>query len=350
MAYVYYIPVLLIPAVILVFRKNERRNDIALYVSAVSIFLILALRSFSLGIDIHIYEYIFEISKTVSLKDLMNGYTGMEIGYIFLNWLVSRTAGSFRVFLIVQSLVCVSSYVFLCKKYSVSPVVTLFIICCVGMIDFPIDIIRQSLATAILIFSLPQVEKKNPWLFVAFVILASLFHKIAILFLVVFPLTLIKPSRKWIIAFSAASLTLCFLTPFLFNTVGTKIMSLFGKGYAMGKPEMREMIFIIIGIIVFLLVVTDFSKEIPRKNSFGIWPFLMSLPLLIISIYVHIISRAAMFIFFPFVGTVIPNYLRFSRFEKYEKWIIYAICVCFFAYFIFRLKDTYVVPYIFLNS
>ena len=146
LAYMYYIPILSIPLTCLIFRNNEKKNDIALFVSATTVFLLLALRSYSLGVDIVVYKDVFEYLKTFSFGNMIKGspVKSMEPGYIWLNWIIAKTTGSFRVLLVIQSLLCVSSCVFLCRKYSVNPVISFFLLCCSGIIDFPIDIIRQS--------------------------------------------------------------------------------------------------------------------------------------------------------------------------------------------------------------
>ncbi len=342
---IYFIPAFIIPPLYFALKSKEHRDDVILGISAILTFFVLVLRSETLGNDVPAYKAVFESLKNLSLMDAIKS-NYMEKGYLILNWVIAKTTGSFRVLLIVQALLCLSADVFLVKKYSTFPAFSMLIILCIGMVDFPVDIIRQSMATAILLFSLPQIEKKKPILFVLFILLASSFHHISLLFLLVFPASLLKINRKTIIIFTAVSLTLFFVTPFLFNTIGAKIMALFNKSYTLQEMEMREATFIILGIIAFILVTVDFSAEIPREESFTIWPFLLSLPLIIISSYVYIISRAAMFMFFPFVGIVLPNLLKYNKYEKMTKWFELGICLCFMAYYVFRMHGSYLVPYI----
>lgn len=343
---VYFIPAFVIPPLYFVFKDRKYRDEIIIGFSIILTFLILVLRSETLGNDVPVYRKVFEELKSYRLFDAIKSYS-VEPGYLILNWVVAKITGSFRVLLIIQAILCLSADVFLVKKYSSFPIFSMLIIMCIGMIDFPIDIIRQAMATAILFFSLPQIEKKKPVLFVFFILLASSFHYISILFLLVFPATLLKINRKTIIVFTVISLSLFFVTPFLFNTIGKRIMTLFNKSYnTLQEMEIREASFLILGIIAFLLITVDFSVEIPRKESFTIWPFLFSLPLIIISSYVYIISRAAMFIFFPFVGVVLPNMLKYNKYEKLTKWFELGICLCFMAYYVFRMHDSYLVPYI----
>ena len=342
---IYFIPAFIIPPLFFALKNKEHRDEVVIGISAVLTFFVLVLRSDSMGNDVPVYKAVFESLKNLSFMDAIRS-NHMEKGYLILNWVVAKVTGSFRVILIIQALLCLSADVFLVKKYSTFPAFSMLIILCIGMVDFPVDIIRQSMATAILLFSLPQIEKKKPIIFVLFVLLASSFHHISLLFLLVFPASLIKINRKTIIVFTVISLSLFFVTPFLFNTIGVKIMALFGKGYALQEMEMREVTFIILGIIAFILITVDFNAEIPREESFTIWPFLLSLPLIIISSYVYIISRVAMFMFFPFVGIVLPNLLKYNKYEKMTKWFELGICLCYMAYYVFRMHGSYLVPYI----
>lgn len=342
---IYFIPAFIIPPLYFALKNKQYRDDIIIGIAASLTFFLLVLRSETLGNDIPAYKAIFDEIKNLDfLAAIKTNY--MEPGYLILNWFIAKVTGSFRVLLIVQALLCLSADVFLVKKYSSFPAFSMLIILCIGMVDFPVDIIRQSMATAILLFSLPQIEKKRPLLFLLFVLLASSFHYTSLLFLVVFPASLIPLNRKTIIAVTVISLSLLFITPFLFHTVGEKIMALFNKSYTLQEMEMREVTFIILGIIAFILITVDFSSEIPRTESFIMWPFLLSLPLIIISFYVYIISRVAMFMFFPFVGIVLPNMLKYNRFEKMTKWFELGICMCFMAYYVFRMYGSYLVPYI----
>jgi len=342
---IYFIPAFIIPPLYFALKNKEHRDDIVLGVSVVLTFFLLVLRSESLGNDVPTYKAVFEELKNYGfLQAIKTNY--MEPGYLILNWVVAKVTGSFRVILIIQALLCLSADFFLVRKYSTFPAFSMLIVMCIGIIDFPVDIIRQSMATAILLFSLPQIEKKKPLLFIVFVLLAASFHYTSLLFLLLFPASLLPINRKTIIAFTVISLSMFFVTPFLFNTIGAKIMTLFGKSYTLEEMEMREVTFIILGIIAFILVTVDFSAEIPREESFTIWAFLFSLPLIIISSYVYVISRVAMFMFFPFVGIVLPNLLKYNKYEKMTQWFELGICLCFMAYYVFRMHGSYLVPYI----
>lgn len=165
--------------------KDQRvSNSYFLNVSFFLIFLLCALRDYSVGRDIMGYIEVYKESSLFDLGDFSWIY--MESGYILLMQICSLIGFSSRFFLILIYGLMLYPIYYIIKKYSEDKLLSVIIFICYQFLVFDLSGIRQGLATSICLMSLSYAMtiKKVDWIkFLLIVLLASTIHRSSLIFL-----------------------------------------------------------------------------------------------------------------------------------------------------------------------
>lgn len=167
-------------------KKSER---IILQLGMFAIFLLLALKKETVGIDIVGYKEQYILSAAVPWAN--TSYVYFEPGYIQLMKFFSKLGLDFQFFAAVIYAVCCSAYYRFIKRYSRNTALSLLIFICYQFLVFYTSGLRQALAMAICIYAYLLLDSKwgKGWqryaASVLMVILAATVHRSALLFLVV---------------------------------------------------------------------------------------------------------------------------------------------------------------------
>lgn len=341
---IYFFLLLISPIVLVIFRKKENAEKLALLITCIVVFLLLALRSKFTGVDLEAYYGMFETMKEYSFIDVLKDFrvlrkgklVGSEWGYTFFTWIFARSGMGFQALLAVQSAFCVFSIYHFISKYSQKPSLSIVIIIAFGLIDYCYCIIRQAMAFAILLFCVDFIEKRNFPICVLLIFIATLSHQTALAFIVALPLCFL-PINWWTsLIFMGLSFLILPLFPLL-NKLVVKVMKGFyhSTGYLSQGFEFGELIFILIAVALFMTFFYAKKKEIPLKDRFIYWTFMLTIPLESIAMYMPIIARLVTLTFLPFASVGITNAFLDKEKEagKVEKVLMVAIFVASCAYY-----------------
>lgn len=168
--------------------NGEKKQNKLLFMLFIMIFLIYSLRSTSVGRDIAGYmETYIEAGK----HDIFSlDYVYFENGYtLFIN-ICSNMGISFQWFLVITSIIILLPIYYFIKLYSDDKVLSCLIYVCYMFFEFNLTGLRQAIATSIVLlgFILLFNNKRLRLLkYILCVLLASTFHKSALLSLVFIP-------------------------------------------------------------------------------------------------------------------------------------------------------------------
>lgn len=242
--------------------------------------LILGLRGENVGEDTAHYIDIFERVNHISWKTLFTSGTdivyetiwnvdrSMEVGYLLLNKIVRIfTANAQWLLIIIAFATCYLMAKFVsdnCKNVFFPT----YIILCESFYMQSFNLARQTLAISIGLQAytiLKENSNHSTIKAVVMIIIAFLFHKSAIVLLLLIPLWLIKDNRKWMKYIIMGSV----LTPFFLTTVSKLILIVVPRyaGYFENNYwEANIGGIIILWIIELFMIVYIFGKY---KNSDG---------------------------------------------------------------------------------
>ena len=190
--------------------ENGKKNKIIISIFFSFLFIMLCLRSKKIGTDTHVYIETFERVGKTQWRDIFIGKDRMEIGYLFLNKIIYLLfGGNKQCFLLIMALICVTPIAVLFYKNSENACLTIAIFLILPNFAMLFSGIRQAIAISIGCISYGCLKKKRFILFVVTVFIACLFHKSAIILLILYPIYYAKITKEW----------LFFIVPLFFCTL-----------------------------------------------------------------------------------------------------------------------------------
>lgn len=155
--------------------------------------------NYQMGTDWLQYQKIYDIIiKNYELKDiLLNKIILMEKAYIMLNVLGNILGLNYEFFMGFLLLFCITSILVVGKNRSRNKYIFIFIIFTNYLLTYSLEpVIRQMIAISILSLGYKYIERRKILNYFIIVVLASLFHKSAILGVFLYYLTKIKLTFK----------------------------------------------------------------------------------------------------------------------------------------------------------
>lgn len=163
-------------------RLDPRNNGSKLFLVVVSAQL-LAFVSFSpIVSDAVVY------ADAASVGD----YDGWEPGWGVFSALVWQCVPDAKALVVATSFVLTVSCALFAWVHSRNMALTMFLFVVTGIWGLSFYVLRQSLALAILLFSVRFVERRRPVVFLLLVLLAAQFHQTAYAFLLIYPLSFFR--------------------------------------------------------------------------------------------------------------------------------------------------------------
>ncbi len=354
--WIYLLVYLSIPIWNRVFKKN-RIAFIA--VVATEMFLILALRAPTLGVDLNNYSggyrYISSLSfvdmikrlRFISAANLIPPYS-YESGYVLMNWLLSRCGIGFHGFLIVYAAFTMFSHSLLIYRYSDKPWLSMAIFMSLGMYEYFFGILRQSIAVSIMLLTLPAIKERKPLKFFGALLVAFLFHRSSIIFLPLYFFGRIRHTKKFFrLYFVGYALELAVLAVSLKYAI-EPILRLLGKHYSIGDFKMNNLILLMLFIAAAAYFATDFDKTFYDKDHNLITAgYMLGIFVQIFGFYMEILSRAAIGYYLIFAAVLIPNVItKYKKYPQLAKLGTLAVYLFLFAFYIYRLSSSVIVPFV----
>jgi len=191
--------ILIISLYLILFKTDKIKNPKKTFCILIFIIfsLIQGLRSFNIGNDTSNYVKFFEISKGMSVTDIIfMKQWSIEPGYGLLMKICASINFTPQMFLLVVAIIINGGLMYFIYRYSDNPLISVIIFMGVEFFTLSFTALRQMIAVIILLNSYKYIEKENLIKFVFMVILATTFHKTAIIFLLIYLFRNIKINLK----------------------------------------------------------------------------------------------------------------------------------------------------------
>ena len=354
---------------------GKLRKKTGIVVICIQLFLILALRADSLGVDLDNYiggyEYISQLSflnmwsrlHLFKIAELVYPYS-YESGYVLLNWLCSHIGLSFHSFLVLNAgIIVVSLYSFV-KKYSNIPWISFVLFIGLGMFEYSFGILRQTIAVAILMQSAKYIKSQKLIKFLCVVLLAFTFHRVSIIFVPLYFLYKVRVTKNRMITWTFASLILMVISNFIYRSIIEKILLLIGKTrYLKADFKMNNQIILMLAIMVIIIMFIKEKMFDNDVNKLCMWGFMCAIPIEIVGMNNDGFARSVE-IFYIFVILLLPNIIynygkncrvdergkdiyRYDRNIYNTKIIITAVLyLLVFGFMIYQFNASAIAPYI----
>lgn len=184
-------------------RKTNKYHNFCIAIGILILASMAGLRALSVGTDVTAYGYrFFWAASQCGFSDLENLFSysvsgqTYEKGYVLFNFIVSRVTNSLNIWLFCLAL---ATLVFVYKALSqMKDRFPLWL----GMLAWlllyyneSLNLMRQSLAGAIILFAFPYIEKRKPFKYFIWILIATMFHSGAIVAIVFYIISVILNSR-----------------------------------------------------------------------------------------------------------------------------------------------------------
>jgi len=244
---------------------NYSRYKIFVWLSGfLLIFLVLALRADYIGNDLKAYIPLFDNINSSSVL------RGLEPGYILLNHCIGDFTTNHSIFLAIIAFISVFPISILIKKYSSDIVFSYIIYVSFIIYHFSFSGLRQAVALGIIAVSYVFINEKKLGLFIGTVIIASVFHTSAIIFIVAYPLCnwLKMSNGKYILA----SIIGIIIVLSLSSVLAYVVPLVFGDGKYMGYLKYEvipsyNLLIVVFGIFLFTFLAKTPSKSLQNNRA-----------------------------------------------------------------------------------
>ncbi len=310
--------------------------------------LVLALRNYVMGIDLiglyrNGYLYQFLAIQNFGFKEIFTTkILNFEQGYIVFNKLLSLFSKDVQTLIIGCAIFTIAPISYFIYKESEKPMESFLIYLGLPCFVFAFSGLRQSLAIGICTLSLIFVRNKKPFKFILVVLIALLFHKSAILFLVVYPVYHFRFTDK----IRIASLIVIPVV-YIFEKALFGFLSRIFKDNATTTDTGAYNLFILFLAIYFFCTVF-IDKEDKDLNGYLNIYFLGCISLIFSNVY-STAGRVSYYFMIPLV-VLIPKIVSRMPNKNDREWFSWLIPACFIGlgiYFIVTTDFARAYPYFF---
>lgn len=301
-------------------------------IAILPMFLLFVLRDQYIGADTIGYVRFFEKEvRKYSFAELLDQkLMRTEIGYRIYVKIISLFTNNYTVYFLVNGLVILGTLFHFSNKYTKNPFVFFFLFLTLGTYSFVETGLRQALAMAICLWSVDFIKDKKVIPFILAVVLAYYFHKSAILFLVMYPLSLIK-KLDWMMAVYIVMAIVLLVGFAVFQGFFNQLL---GYEYDVEETD-NGGIFMVLILILFafsFFMMYDKPKEVDGQS------LIIQLSLMTVIFWLlRLVSRTAERVSYYYIAGL---YIYFSQAVNYDKdklssffkWMLVLACLVLFLY------------------
>lgn len=300
-----------------------RRKTLFLFCIFSLFFFLLAFKDLTVGNDSKVYSDLF--------YDIAKGYlkanSRYEIGYIWLNKILSYIYPYSRILFIVSALFISYSYAIFIKKYSYSIWFSIMLFLLLECFDLSANLLRQAISIGILLFAFPNLLNKKIFNFILLVVLGGLFHSSAYIFLILLITPYLKLTKVNIFIFILILGLTFYVSNLLVNYLFANIelyADYANSDYALGGTRIASVINSLIISFVLLFSLSQRSQiEKDNITRISFWIVSIGELFLVISFSFNQIGRISK-IFTVFTIILLPNVLWYIKKKSPLRYFIYC--------------------------
>lgn len=324
---------------------KHKKNKYFLVFCGCLLFLAIALRHYSVGSadSLHYYQNWIKWRDIGNFEVFWNRLlsANMEKGYILSIWLLSRFFYDPQWLFVFSGLFFSISVCTFIYRNSKDVAISFILFVCLGLYEFMVQGLRQAIAMSICLFAIEFCKRRKFIPFLLLVILASFFHRTAIIFAFIYFCYGMK--------YNIITLFLMILFAVALIVFGDVITNLgnvlFNREYE-GAVETGGFIAVTIYVLIILLSITSATDKVKRSNDYVFFLIFTTIGLVFYSMRFFenlIIERISFYFMFGQI-ILIPSSL--CNFDSVTRKIVSAIVVILsFSLFAYRLSGSSLVPY-----
>ncbi len=336
-----FVPILLSTLFPELNQNNKKQRKYYFILCGIIMLIVMGLRHNSLG-STDTQNYYNAMQRALN-SDSWSGYYRpdyYEIGMQFFTFVLSRIFHDPQWILIATSLIYIVSIFYFVDRNSDDVPLSLVAYITLGLMMFHLQGMRQSIAMSICLFAYEQAKKRHIVKFILLVLLATMFHQTAIVFIPIYFLVQMKYSTKNLLWMAAGSAVVVFFADNIINIAN----DVFDRGYYTSVDSGG---FVATAIYIILLIVSLFyyHHQQQKDEPPSLLYVLILGTLCYIMRYIGTLAAERISFYFAFSQiALLPNAIKImvGKDKLLMKLIIIVLAVALMAY---RLNGSEFVPY-----
>ena len=324
--------------------ENKKVRNAYLFLFAIIMILMIGLRSRYVGSgDTNFYYNNWILMSRVEFSQL--NYTlesiDLEKGYLISVWILSHIFEDPQMLLVLSAAFFAITLCSFVEKNCDDVVLALLVFNCLGLFNFMIQGLRQSIAMCICLFALEKCKKNQIYRFVILILIAMSFHASAVVFAVVYLLRYFKLTFPNILIFFTTAIIGINLLPYIFNFMN----SLLNDEYSLNTEAEKGGV---VAILIYLLIII-FSLLTKKENDkyFSIFIYMSLIgvsTLLMRNTVSNIAERVGFFFAFSQVALV-SNGVQALNDKITRAVVVIIVALLCFGVAIYKASYSIVIPY-----
>lgn len=319
---------------------KERIDKITITFFFLTYLFLLCSRDISIGVDTKHYVKTFELLSQVNWTSAF-GLDNGEAGFVFLEKVIAFFGGT-RLFISVVAIITVLPVMFLYKNEAEGSMICISFFLISLLFEMFFSGMRQGIAIGLAVPAYYMTKKRKIISFVLIVILACLFHKSAILIVLIYPIYHAKITRKWlwfiVPLFAAGMIYRAHLLDIIFQIAGDEYS--YKYSYLTGSSGQIGLMILFILLAIYSYIMLDETRA--GEEEIGLRNILM------LAAFIHLftplnptISRINYY-FILFIPVAISriNKRCNERLYQIQKVASFIMPVFFIAYFFLMKSDS----------
>ena len=308
------------------------------------LFLLLALRSSSVGSDLPGYQAMFARFSMLSFAQISSVHT--ESGYVLLNKIVALLHGDFQWLLVLTAAISVIPIAAVYKKETEISYLTIALLLFTSDFIMLFSGLRQSIAIAIGMISYVFVKEKRPIYYLLLIFLAFLFHRSAIVLLLLYPVYHMSLTKKKLFFIIPMLIFIFLFSRQIFNFLLYIISDIYsGEASATGAYLMLALFIL---FAVFSYVIPDEKKM--DETTMGLRNILLLCVVLQMFAMWHSLAMRVNYYFIIFIPLLLPKIInrastRWKSVAAASKYIMAAFFLFYFLIITPRNNSLDTFPY-----
>ena len=310
--------------------------------SGIAYFLIAALRSWNVGGDSFNYKYMFEVVSSLNLSQVIQYAKTDPFFFIFLKALSCISGNYTFLFSIVSAFFVITVWTFI-YRYSDDPVLSIIILLAFNLYQFSLTGMRQTIAMGFIVLSLIETKKQRRFLPYLCVIIGSLFHASAFIFMII-PLMRQITITTAMLRFSSLLLAVVFILRRAIASIF--IIFIRERGYNLSLSNSGATMMFVIAVLYGMAIV--FLKEYSKTDKDYSILYYMGWFAVFFEILVtsqNIFFRAAFYFLISYV-ILIPNLVSRVKSRNSRLILKSSMYILMSAqYLLFTIGSCHILPY-----
>lgn len=348
--YVGLLIIIIYISVLLKVMKLSNNNLVYTWIIGLILFIISVLRHSSVGTDLHVYiRRFYEVHESeFSGLSRFNELWGFEYGYLYFSRIISSFLANDRLLIFIVGFIIIFIFSYFFYKYSQMIWLSFFLFISLMFFGTSLNLLRLFIAVSICLISIKYIINRNLIKFLLLVVIAYLFHTSAIIFVLLYPLSKVKISIRYLSILFVLGVFFYLFGGVLLNNI---ISRLHYVRYAsdIGSGDGTGMLILLLTILITALL---FKKNniVQEDPYFNLWIHMILLSLLfnILSLHLWIAARL-MWYFKPAMLIILPNMFASIKDKKISIYASLSTAILSLVYFylVNRSDNAGVLPYLF---